>query len=99
MKTITLSCLIILMSQAYASAQTAETDTVKVIPNVNTVTVTKEGNNTIVTARIPTDDNTGSFDQYTYKVSIDNNPHDKAVDADDIILKLPFIKKDRKSVV
>lgn len=80
------------MSQAYASAQTAETDTVKVIPNVNTVTVTKEGNNTIVTARIPTDDNTGSFDQYTYKVSIDNNPHDKAVDADDIILKLPFIK-------
>lgn len=92
MKTITLSCLIILMSQAYTSAQTAENDTVKVIPNVNSVSVIKEGNNTIIKAMIPTDDNTGSFDQYTYKVSIDNNTHDEAVDADDIMLKLPFIK-------
>ncbi len=95
MKPSTFSSLLALMIPAMAIAQTSPADTVKVIPNANTISVIKEGNKTIVTATIPTDDGTGSFNKYTYEVDIDHNHQsDRDAEVDDIMLKLPFMKNE-----
>lgn len=89
MKLITLSCIIAALTPIFAMAQTAPADTVKVIPNAERISVTMQDNKTVVTALMPTDDGTGSFYKYTYEVTVDKN---KRIDANDFILKFPFMK-------
>lgn len=89
MKLITLSCIIAALAPAFATAQTTPADTVKIIPNAERISVTKQDNKTVITAFMPTDDDTGSLYKYTYEVTVDKN---KSIDTDDFILKFPFMK-------
>ena len=72
------------------SAQTEQTDTVKIVNNADRVTVTQTGSDTKV--QIIHNNDSGSFSVYEYAVSETPQATPAKFDSDRLIMELPFTK-------
>lgn len=91
LKTLLLSTALI--SPFLVKSQSEVTDTIKVIDNARSVSVTRTGDKTVVKVTRMPDEDDKFMDVYTYEVEVDKSGKDNTFNPEDITFKLPFVKE------